>query len=321
MWIFLPVFKFIISKFIGIMRSIMKLFIPWKYQMKDISGEIALVTGAAGGLGRAIAIGLANHGVIVVIWDINQNGIEETMELIKAAGGTCYGYVCDVRNRDDIYKTAEIVREEVGQVTILINNAGVINIGIFWKTSDDLLSRLMEVNIMSQFWNLFQTVKAFLPAMIESNTGHIVNIASIGGLVGCPAIVDYCASKYSVVGFSEALQLELDFHGHDVSITSVCPTFILNTGMPAAKFSGHLPTVSPQDVAECTVTSIRCNRKIVLVPNYMYFLLFMKWIVPHRFYSKVLRYLMPMDRTEFYPIENQEKYKTHFSNANNVVAS
>ncbi|XP_047361022.1 17-beta-hydroxysteroid dehydrogenase 13-like [Vespa velutina] len=315
MWIVLPMLKFIIFKLIGIMRSIIKLFIPLKYQMKDISGEIALVTGAAGGLGRAIAIGLANHGVIVVIWDINQNGIEETMELIKAAGGTCYGYVCDVRNRDDIYKTAEIVREEVGQVTILINNAGVVNIGIFWKTSDDLFSRLMEVNIMSLFW----TVKAFLPAMIESNKGHIVNIASIAGLIGFPVIVDYSASKYAVVGFSEALQMELDFHGHDVSITSVCPTFIHNTGMPAAKFSGRAPIVSPQDVAESTVTSIRCNKKFILVPNYMYFILFLKWIMPRHIYYEILKFLMQIEPTEYYPIESQEKCKTHLSNASNVA--
>ncbi|XP_047360414.1 short-chain dehydrogenase/reductase family 16C member 6-like isoform X2 [Vespa velutina] len=278
MWIVLSMLKFIIFKLIGIMRSIIKLFIPLKYQMKDISGEIALVTGAAGGLGRAIAIGLANHGVIVVIWDINQNGIEETMELIKAAGGTCYGYVCDVRNRDDIYKTAEIVREEVGQ-----------------------------------------TVKAFLPAMIESNKGHIVNIASIAGLIGFPVIVDYSASKYAVVGFSEALQMELDFHGHDISITSVCPTFIHNTGMPAAKFSGRAPIVSPQDVAESTVTSIRCNKKFILVPNYMYFILFLKWIMPRHIYYEILKFLMQIEPIEFYPIESQEKCKTYLSNASNVA--
>ncbi|XP_046830075.1 short-chain dehydrogenase/reductase family 16C member 6-like [Vespa crabro] len=237
------------------------------------------------------------------------------MELIKAAGGTCYGYVCDVRNRDDIYKMAEIVREEVGKVTILINNAGVVNIGIFWKTSDDLLSRLMEVNIMSQFW----TVKAFLPAMMESNKGHIVNIASIAGLIGCSVIVDYSASKYAVIGFSEALQMELDFHGHDVSITSVCPTFIDNTGMPAAKFSGLVPIVSPQYVAESTITSIRCNRKFVLVPNYMYFLLFFKWIIPRHIYHQIFKFLTQMEPTEFYPIESQEKCKTHLPNASNVV--
>nr|XP_050860194.1 estradiol 17-beta-dehydrogenase 11-like isoform X2 [Vespula vulgaris] len=285
---------------IEIIKSIVKLFIPLKNQMKNISGEIALVTGAAGGLGRALALNLVNHGAIVVIWDINQKGIDETVKLIKAAGGTCYGYICDVRNREDIYKTAKLVQAEVGQINILINNAGVINIGIFWKTSDDLLSRVMEVNIMSQMW----TVKAFLPAMIKSNKGHIVNISSLGGLMGCPVIVDYCSSKYAVVGFSEALQMELDFHGYNICTTVVCPVFIHSTGIPAAKYSGILPTLSPQEVAERTITSLRCNTELVLLPSYMQFPLFFKRLLPRYFFFWVFRMLFKHDPSEFEPIES-----------------
>ncbi|XP_035737891.1 estradiol 17-beta-dehydrogenase 11-like isoform X2 [Vespa mandarinia] len=275
MWIFLPVLKFIISKFIGIMRSIMKLFIPLKYQMKDISGEIALVTGAAGGLGRAIAIGLANHGVIVVIWDINQNGIEETMELIKAAGGTCYGYVCDVRIRDDIYKTAEIVREEVGQVNILVNNAGVINIGNFLDIPDNLLNRTMEINIMSQFW----TVKSFLPAMIKSNKGHIVSIASAAGHMGCPKLVDYCTSKHAVAGFIESLRLELEYEGYNINTTIISPYIIRNTGMNIGRIARFASSLSPNEVAEKTIISLRCNKYIVIIPAFLKVLIILKWIL------------------------------------------
>ncbi|KAL2739099.1 short-chain dehydrogenase/reductase family 16C member 6 [Vespula maculifrons] len=90
-------------------------------------------------------------------------------------------------------------------VTILINNAGVINIRKFWKTPDNLLTRTMNVNIMSHFW----TVKAFLPGMIESNKGHIVSIASVVGHIAFPNSVEYCTLKYAVVGFNEALQMEL----------------------------------------------------------------------------------------------------------------
>ncbi|KAF7386919.1 hypothetical protein HZH66_011371 [Vespula vulgaris] len=261
---------------IEIIKSIVKLFIPLKNQMKNISGEIALVTGAAGGLGRALALNLVNHGAIVVIWDINQKGIDETVKLIKAAGGTCYGYICDVRNREDIYKTAKLVQAEVGQVNILINNAGVINIGIFWKTPDNLLSHVMEVNILSQFW----TVKAFLPEMIESNK-----------------VVDYCTSKYATIGFSEALQMELDFHGHDIKTTVVCPIFIHNTSISTTKYSGIFSTLSPQEVAERTITSLRCNTELVLLPNYMQFVLFLK---------RILRSVFKHDPTEFEPIESRK---------------
>ncbi|KAF7388658.1 hypothetical protein HZH68_012600 [Vespula germanica] len=268
--------------------------------MKDISREIALVTGGAGGLGRALALSLVKHGAIVVIWDINQKGMDETMKLIRAAGGICYGYICDIRNRENIYKMAQLVREEVGQVTILINNAGVVNIGIFWETPDDLLSNLMEVNVMSQIW----TVKAFLPAMMESNKGHIVNIASIAGLVALPIIVDYCMSKYAIVGFSEALQKELNLHRYNINTTVVCPTFIHSTGMSADKYCGILPILSPQEIAESIVTSIRCNKEFVLLPSYTHLVLLLIWMLPRNFFSKGTLLKLGIDITKFESIKN-----------------
>nr|KAF7411036.1 hypothetical protein H0235_013643 [Vespula pensylvanica] len=248
MWNVRNVLEFIIFGLIGIVKSIVKLFIPMKYQMKNISGEIALVTGGAGGLGRALALSLVKHGAIVVIWDINQKGIDETLKLIKAAGGICYGYICDLRNREDIYKTAKLVQAEVGQ-----------------------------------------TVKAFLPAMIKSNKGHIVNISSLVGLMGCPVIVDYCSSKYAVIGFSEALQMELD-----------------STGIPAAKYSGILPILNPQEVAERTITSLRCNTELVLLPSYMQFLLFFKRLLPRYFSFWIFRMIFKHDPSEFEPIKSCE---------------
>ncbi|XP_047360316.1 estradiol 17-beta-dehydrogenase 11-like [Vespa velutina] len=305
MWIVLPMLKFIIFKLIGIMRSIIKLFIPLKYQMKDISGEIALVTGAAGGLGRAIAIGLANHGVIVVIWDINQNGIEETMELIKAAGGTCYGYVCDVRNSDDIYKTAEIVREEVGQVNILVNNAGVINIGNFLDIPDNLLNRTMEINIMSQFW----TVKAFLPAMIKSNKGHIVSIASAAGHVGCPKLVDYCTSKHAVAGFIESLRLELEYEGYNINTTVISPYIIRNTGMNIEGVARFASSLSPNEVAEKTIISLRCNKHIVIIPAFLKILIILKWILTWDFFRMLIRSLINYDILSSYELIKESSVK------------
>ncbi|KAL2714442.1 estradiol 17-beta-dehydrogenase 11-like isoform X1 [Vespula squamosa] len=303
MWDVPPVLELIIFGLIEMIKNIGKLFIPMKYQMKDISGQIALVTGAAGGLGRELALGLVKHGAIVVIWDINQEGIDETIKLIRAAGGTCYGYICDIRNREDIYKTANLVREEVGQVNILINNAGVINIGIFWKTPDDLLNHLMEVNIMSQFW----TVKAFLPAMIESNKGHIVNIASMVAFIGFPTIVDYCASKSAIAGFTESLQMELDYHGHEIKTTVVCPIFIHSTGFNSAKYSGKFPILGPQEVAERTISSFRSNTEVVLLPSYMQVLLYFKRIIPRSFFCMILRLIFSIDATEFEPRESPGK--------------
>ncbi|XP_047365714.1 short-chain dehydrogenase/reductase family 16C member 6-like [Vespa velutina] len=278
--------SFIFVSIVAILESILKIFIPYKYQMKDISGEIALVTGGGGGLGRLLALRLANLGVIVVIWDINQKGIEETVKLVQAAGGTCYGYVCDLCNREDIYKKAALIREEVGKVTILINNAGVVNIMKFLETPDNLLIRTMEVNIMSHFW----TVKAFLPAMMEINKGHIVSIASMAGYVGIPKLVDYCTSKHAAVGFDEALRIELKYEGYNnINTTVVCPYFLRSTGMFGDGYTGFLSNLSPNEVAEKTITSLRCNKKYIMIPEYFQFAVPLKWIFPWTCISKILR--------------------------------
>lgn len=131
------------------------------------------------------------------------------------------------------------------QVTILINNAGIVSGKPLLDTPDHLIQRTFDVNIISHFWvslRLPQFItkpdislkmtKAFLPDMIAASHGHIVTIASMAGLVGMTKLVDYCASKYAAVGFDEALRLELESNGHyNVNMTSVCPYFIKSTGM------------------------------------------------------------------------------------------
>ncbi|KAI4484398.1 hypothetical protein M0802_013093 [Mischocyttarus mexicanus] len=253
--------------------EIIKIFIPLKYIMKDITGELALVTGGGSRLGRSIALELSNHGAIIVIWDINENGIKETMKLIQETGGTCYGYVCDLVNREEVYEKAAKLREEVGHVTILINNAGMTNVKKFVNIPDNLLTRIMEVNTISHFW----TVKAFLPAMIENNKGHIVCISSYTAWGGVPMLVDYCTSKHAVRGFYEALDTELHCMECKIKITVISPGFISNTGM---KTEEHLKSstfmTSPEKVAKKTVIALRCNRKNIIIPGYYNVILIFK---------------------------------------------
>ncbi|XP_011864301.1 PREDICTED: short-chain dehydrogenase/reductase family 16C member 6 isoform X2 [Vollenhovia emeryi] len=126
------VIVFLLLSIFAILDGVIRSFIPKRYKMKSINGEIALVTGGGGGLGRLLSLRLANLGAIVVVWDINEAGIEETVKLVQAAGGTCYGYVCDLCDRTDIYKKAKIIREEIGKTvkaflpTMLENNKGHI---------------------------------------------------------------------------------------------------------------------------------------------------------------------------------------------------
>ncbi|KAG5311385.1 RDHE2 dehydrogenase, partial [Acromyrmex insinuator] len=270
------VIGFLLLSTFSILDGIIRSFIPKKYKMKNIGGEIALVTGGGGGLGRLLSLRLANLGAIVIIWDINETGIEETIKLVRAAGGTCYGYVCDLCDRTDIYKKAKIIREEIGKVTVLINNAGIVTGMKFLDTPDELIIRTMDVNIMSHFW----TVKAFLPMMLENNKGHIVSVASLAGQCGIPKLIDYCASKFAAMGFDEALRMELEYEGYNINTTVVCPYFIRSTGMFDDVQSRYIPTLSPNAVADRIIMAMRCNEKYAIIPGYLQILLTLKWIFP-----------------------------------------
>ena len=138
-----------------------------------------------------------------------------------------------------VYSTAEKVREEVGKVDILINNAGVVSGRPFLECTDNQLRRTMEVNALAHFW----TVKAFLPDMISSNKGHIVTVASAGGIVGSAGLVDYSASKFAAFGFDEALRSELKKQRLNIQTTVVCPYFIKGEMFAGVKtrFSFLLP--------------------------------------------------------------------------------
>ncbi|XP_030751720.1 estradiol 17-beta-dehydrogenase 11-like [Sitophilus oryzae] len=274
-----------------ILKAIYKFFLPQSYRhQKDLKGEIALVTGGGSGIGRLVALRLGKLGVTVVLWDINVQGLEETISLVKGIGGVAYGYKCDLSNREDIYRVAKQTRKEIGDVTLLINNAGVVSGSLLLDTPDHLIKRTFDVNIIAHFW----TVKAFLPRMIENQHGHIVTVASMAGHVGINKLVDYCASKYAAVGFDEALRVELEAQGvKGVMTTAVCPYFIQATGMFDSVESRFLPRLKPNDVADKIVEGIRNNDTTVLIPGAMRIGLILRAIIPWTVLSLFLRGLVP----------------------------
>uniref|UniRef100_A0A3B3VE92 Short chain dehydrogenase/reductase family 16C, member 5a n=1 Tax=Poecilia latipinna TaxID=48699 RepID=A0A3B3VE92_9TELE len=207
-------------------ESFIHLLVPRK--KKNIAGEVVLITGAGSGIGRLMAQEFAAHGTVLVLWDINQEGIKETARLAKNGGASrVHCFVCDCSNKNEVYRVADQVKREVGDVSILVNNAGIVTGKKFMDAPDSLIEKTMEVNTMAHFW----TYKAFLPAMIANNHGHLVSIASSAGLIGVNGLADYCASKFAAVGFAESVGLELLATGKDgIKTTIVCPYFI-NTGM------------------------------------------------------------------------------------------
>ncbi|KAL5280872.1 SDR16C5.2 family protein [Megaselia abdita] len=288
LWSIVDFFVFIIQSIGYILEDLY--YIAFGYPEKDLLNEIALITGGGNGLGRQLAERLARLGCKIVIWDINQEGIRQTVKLVEAEGGKCKGYVVDISKKEEVYKAAEIVKKEVGDVTLLVNNAGVVSGLPLLDTPDYLIERSFNVNVLSHFW----TTKAFLPHMIEKDHGHIVTIASLAGHVGISKLVDYCSSKFAAVGFDEALRLELDVLGHHgVFTTCICPFFIQSTGMFDDVNARWVPTLDPNVVADKVIKAIKEKEKCAILPGYLKAILPLKFIFPWGCTGGLLRRLVP----------------------------
>ncbi|XP_050448682.1 short-chain dehydrogenase/reductase family 16C member 6-like isoform X2 [Cataglyphis hispanica] len=145
-------FLFIGAMIIYIIKTVISTLIPHRYRAKLIKDEIALVTGGASGIGKLIAIKLAKLGARVIIWDINKNGLMEVAEEIKKAGGKCYTYYCDIADKEEIYRIAKVVQIEVGNVSMLVNNAGYVYGRTFMELPDCEIEQTFKVNILSHYW-------------------------------------------------------------------------------------------------------------------------------------------------------------------------
>jgi all-trans-retinol dehydrogenase (NAD+) len=236
--------------------------------MSQIDGRTILITGAASGLGRLMALKLARRGGRILAWDIHEANL---MRLLEELGSISPGhrvYRCDVSSREDVRAVAARVKDEAGRVEILVNNAGVVSGKRLLEVSDEQIERTLAVNAAALFW----TTRAFLPGMIEARRGHVVTVASAAGLVGVAGLADYCASKFAAVGFDEALRVELGRAAPGVRTTVVCPYFV-DTGMfhgVRTRFSFLLPILKEEKVAERIVRAIEANRRRVLMPPLVY---------------------------------------------------
>jgi len=232
-------------------------------------GKRILITGIGSGLGRRMALSMAREGGRIIGWDIRQEGLDNVLAELKLASGREHlGFQCDVGDSRQVYETAREVIDQVGTPDILINNAGVVSGQSFLHLSDEEINRTMRVNCMALFW----TAKAFLPAMITRNTGHMVTIASAPGLVGTAQLADYSASKFAAVGFDEALRAELRKTAPGVKTTVVCPFFI-DTGMFAGvrtRCPWLLPIMDEQEAAARIVAAIRRRRPRLIMPPLVY---------------------------------------------------
>lgn len=174
--------------------------------MKTLSDKVAVVTGAASGIGRALAVGLAGEGCALAIADINEEGLDETARMVSEQGREVMTRTVDVSRRDEVHAFADAVVERYGRVDVVINNAGVTVSEVF----EDFTYEDFEWNMGINFWGVVYGSKAFLPHLRKQPEAHLVNISSAFGLIGFPSQTSYCASKFGVRGFTEALARELE---------------------------------------------------------------------------------------------------------------
>ena len=235
--------------------------------MENVKGKVVLITGAAMGLGRLFAEKAVAEGAeAVVLWDINEQALVETADALQAAGGRVYGYIVDVSSADEVEATAAIVREEIGEIDILFNNAGIVRgNSYFWELDDvSQIQLTMAINSIAPML----VAREFLPGMI-AKTGEcrIVNIASSAGLVSNPRMSVYAASKWAAIGWSDSIRLELEQAGHDhIRVTTVCPTYI-NTGMfDGAKKMLMTPMLEQEVVVDATWKEMLRGAPFLLIP-------------------------------------------------------
>ncbi|OCT76834.1 short chain dehydrogenase/reductase family 16C member 5 L homeolog isoform X1 [Xenopus laevis] len=275
--IFLETLKVLLLTIYLSLESLFLWFLPSR--RKDVAGEIVLITGAGSGIGRLMALEFARLGATLVLWDINEEGNKETCRLAKKNGTVrVHAYLCDCSKRQEVYKVADQVKKEVGDVSILINNAGIVTGKKFIDSPDALVEKTMQVNSMAHFW----TYKAFLPAMMASNHGHLVSIASSAGLIGVNGLADYCASKFAAVGFAESVGLEMLALGKTgVKTTIVCPYFI-NTGMfdgCSTKWPRLLPILEAEYASKKIVDAILKEQVYLVMPRSLYIMFGLKNIM------------------------------------------
>lgn len=241
--------------------------------MKDVSGAVVLVTGAARGMGRLFAARAVREGAAaVVLVDVDAEALAQAVgdladSVPEGSGTRVVAETVDVRDPDQVSAAAERITSDVGTVTVLVNNAGVVRGNrYFWETDPVADARFtLEVNALAPML----VARAFLPGMIASGCEcRLVNIASAAGLTANPRMAAYAGSKWAVVGWSDSVRLELEQAGHRrVKVTTVCPYYVRTGMFDGARSAPLLPLLDPEDVVDQTWAAMLGGRPMLVLPR------------------------------------------------------
>ncbi|MGB0435927.1 MAG: SDR family NAD(P)-dependent oxidoreductase [Mycobacterium sp.] len=242
--------------------------------MQGFAGKVAVVTGAGSGIGQALAIELGRSGAHLAISDIDTEGLATTEDRLKAIGVQVKADRLDVTERETVQLYADGVAEHFGKVNQIYNNAGIAFTGDIEVAQYKDIERVMDVD----FWGVVNGTKSFLPHLIDSGDGHVVNVSSVFGLFAVPGQGAYNAAKFAVRGFTEALRQEMALAEHPVKVTCVHPggikTAIARNATAAEgvdvedlaqTFDRKLARTTPEQAARVILDGVRKNKARVLV--------------------------------------------------------
>lgn len=236
--------------------------------MKELKGKKAVITGGAMGIGLATCKRLLQEGCEVTVWDMNAKALEEAGQGLSSLGKV-HAYTCDVADKLRVGELCKQAEQDMGQVDILINNAGFVRTGRFFEHPVEDWERETDVNLTAMYY----TIHAFLPGMYQRNSGHIVNVSSAAGLIGVPDVAVYCATKWAVWGLTESLRFEALRDGkRGVRYSSIHPHFLKQGMFEGGKLNllGELlvPRIESHDkVAKAIVErALKRNWNVVKIP-------------------------------------------------------
>ncbi|MCO5249540.1 MAG: SDR family oxidoreductase [Chitinophagales bacterium] len=273
--------------------------------MSKIKNANVLITGGAQGIGKLLGEKFLREGAgNLIIWDINDKNIEQTLNEFDNKGyQNVHAFNVDVSDVKDVERAATEVLLEIGNVDILINNAGIVVGKMFWEHSMEEIDRVMQINV----GGVLYTTRVFINEMIKQKRGHIVNIASAASFIRNRKMSIYLASKWAVKGWSDSLRLEVETLGGDLHVTTICPSYI-NTGMfKGVKAPLLTPLLEPEVITDAIIKAVKKNEVIVLKPDIVQLLPILSGLLPTKLYDLTAEILGVYDSMDEFSGRNKKE--------------